>query len=307
MQQDIFQRPKVSLRGMLLLFSVVLLVGIIIGGLASLIRNFIYLIIIFPMLMGAVAGYFIKAIVVTEKIRSPFVVVLAGIFSAVLIFGSMHFVDYLQFRSRVAKQIQAQVIAEYGEPAMDEKVQAYIDSVLVKQTGMSGFIGFFLLEAKQGVSISSLESGNNGSGMNLGVFTWLYWLVEMGFIGGVSISSAYKIAKSLFCEHCDAWVAEGQHIGGVKPELLNQTVEFIKSRDFHSLTGMLRDNTQLPSIEFYTRTCKTCNTFPFYLTGFVISPGRQGRTQSKVFMVQVLNSSERFALTSALATRPMEK
>ncbi|HET9911443.1 MAG TPA: hypothetical protein VFQ13_06095 [Anaerolineales bacterium] len=306
MQQDVFKRPKASLKGILLLFGVVLPVGIMIGGLASFISRFIYLIIVFPALMGVAAGFFINSIVVKEKIRSTFVLVATAIFSAILIFGSMHFFDYLQFRNSAAKEIQAQVISESGEAAPDENVQAYIDYVLVEETGFSGFIGFFLLEAKEGISISRVGVGGSDNGINLGALTWLYWLAEMGFIGWMSVAPSYKLTKDLFCEHCDTWVAEGEHIGGVQPELFKQAIELIKCKDFAGLAQMLQNDTSLPSVEFYKRTCKTCNTFPFYLTASVISSGKQGQVQSKLIMVQALTSSERFTLLSTIERKDAE-
>lgn len=307
MQQDVFKRPKASLKGVLLLFGALLPVGIVIGGIASFVSRFIYLIIVFPALMGVTAGIFINGIVAKEKIRSTFVLIAAGIFSAILIFGSMHFFDYLQFRNSAAKEIQAQVIAESGETAPEENVQAYIDYVLVEETGFSGLIGFFLLEAKEGVSISRVGVGGSDNGINLGAITWLYWLAEMGLIGWMSVAPSYKLTKDLFCEHCDTWVAEGEHIGGVQPELFKQAVELIRYKDFVGLAQMLRSDTSLPSIEFYKRTCKTCNTFPLYITASVISSGKQGQVQSKLIMAQALTSSERFTLLSAFERKNVEQ
>jgi len=302
MQQDIYKRPRVSLRGFLLLFGSLLLTGIIVGGLASLIKNLIYLILVFPLLMGVVAGFVVNYMVETEKIRSGFLVVIAGIFAAVLIYGSIFFFDYLQFRRNMEKAVQSQALAEYGETPSKEEAQAFIDYVLIQETGSSGFIGFILLRAKEGVSIS--EVGRSSSATNLGVvFTWVFWLVEMAFIGGPVIASSYSKTRDLFCEHCDAWVAEGEHIGGIELKSMQDAVALIKRSDIASFARLLRGDATLPSVEFHTRTCKTCNTFPLYLTGSVISSGRQGQTQSKLIMIHALTSSERFALTSELAAQ----
>jgi len=300
MQEDIFKRSKAPLGSVALLFVAVLVAGVVVGGLASLVGRFIYLIIIFPVVMGMAAGFVIDKIVVTGKIRSIFVVVAAGIFAAVLIYGSMHTFDYFQFRSDAKKEIQKEVVAQYGQPAPEANVQAFIDEYLVKETGSPGLIGFILLEAKEGVSISHATSGS-GSGINLGAFTWVYWLIELGIIGWMAVSIPIKSARNLFCEHCDAWVAPGVHIGGVKPEAFKQTAELIQKGDFTGLTETLQKGIPMPSVEFYTRTCKTCNTFPFYLTGTMLSPGQKGQVQSKLVLAQALDSSQRFALTTGLA------
>lgn len=295
MQQELNPSSKVPFRGMVILFAAILPVGILIGAVTSLVSNYIYLIILFPILMGLGLSLVMKPIVVSQKIRSPLFIILAGLFATLVTYGSLHFVDYLQFRNALAKEIQQQVVADYGEPAPKEEVSAYIDYLLVQETGMPGLIGFIMVEAKEGVSISRFGFGSSDSGINLGAFTWLYWLVEMGFIFWTGIESSYKKSKDLFCEHCDAWVADGNHIGGVQQDSINLLMDRIQQRDFAGMLAMLRKDTVLPSFEFYTRTCNTCNTFPFYLLGYVISPGRHG-PQSKVFMVQSLNSTERFTV-----------
>ena len=300
MQQELYPHSKIPLNGILLLFGAILFAGVLIGGVASLISRFIYLVLIFPFIMGIASGFVVYSIIKAQKIRSPFVSILAGIFITILVYGSMHFVDYLQFRIATTQDIQAEVAGEYGEAAPNENVQAFIDDRLVEETGISGFIGFILLEAKKGVSISHVGPGSNGSGINLGVFTWVYWLIEIGIIGWISVDSAYKKAVDLFCEHCDVWIEKGDHIGGVEIDVVNQAVDLIKQRDFVGLMKMLRDDTEAPSVEFYARTCKTCNTFPLYLNGLAVSLNRRGQPQSKLFTVQVLNSSERLAVTSEL-------
>ena len=300
MQQELYPRSKASLNGVLFLFGSILVAGIVIGGVTSLVSRFIYLVFVFPFIMGMASGYVVYSVIKTQKIRSPLVAILAGVFITVLVYGSMHFVDYLQFRISTTKSIQAEVIAEYGEMAPNENVQAFIDRKLAEETGMPGFIGFVLLEAKKGVSISEVGPGSNDSGINLGVFTWVYWIIEIGIIGWISVDSAYKKAVDLFCEHCNAWIEKGDHVGGVEADVVNQAVEFIRQRDFVGLVKMLRDDTEAPSLEFYIRTCKTCSTFPLYLNGFTVSLNRRRQPQSKLFTAQVLNSRERFDVTSEL-------
>lgn len=301
MMEELDKHPKATTKGVILLFGAALLAGIVIGGIASVISNFIYLVLIFPVIMGMAAGYVIKSVVISEKIRTPFVVVLTGLFATLIVYGSMHFFDYLQFRINLAKELQAQYFDEYGESAPRENVQAFIDYVLAQKTGSSGFLGFILLEAQSGVSLSQVGPGSmpNDEGINLGSFTWLYWLVEMGFIAWPSIDPAYHKSRELFCEHCNDWIPQGDHIGGIQPAALHQATALIKSRDFVGLAKMLQYDTTLPSIEFYTRYCRSCTTFPFYLMGHALSAG-QGKARSKLFIVQTLNSSERHALTTEL-------
>jgi hypothetical protein len=300
MQQELNPVSKAPFAGVAILFASILPVGIVIGGIASVVSNFFYLIILFPILMGLGMSMVIKPIVVSQKIRSPLLVIIAGLFATLVVYSSLHFFDYLQFRNNLAKEIQAEVMAENGEYAPNEEVQAYIDYLLSEETGMPGFIGYVLLEAKQGVSISHVGVGSSDSGINLGVFTWLYWLVEMGFIFWTSIESSYKKARDLFCEHCNAWVPDGSHIGGVQIDNAKPIFELLNQRNFSGAVSMLRKNTSLPSIEFYTRTCNTCSTFPFYLSGYALSSGSKGQTQSKLLLVQTLNATERFALISEL-------
>lgn len=298
MVEEINKHPKVTMKGLIFLFGAALPSGIVIGGLASLISRFIYLILIFSVVMGFASGLVIYSVIKSQKIRSPFVAILAGLFITVMTYGSMHFVDYLQFRFAMTKGVQEQVIAEYGEAAPKENVSAFIDYVLVQETGLPGFVGFILLEAKQGISISHIGMDSlisDDPGINLGAFTWAYWLIEIGIIGWLSIDSASK-AWDLFCEHCNAWVEKEDHIGGIDAEHIGRGMELINRRDFIGFATMLRGDTEAPSVEFYIRTCKTCSTFPLHLTGFAISLN----TRRRLFTKQVLNYSERYAMMSEL-------
>jgi hypothetical protein len=300
METEFNKKPKAPFLGVVLLFGAAIVTGIVVGGLASVVGRFLYLIILFPVFMGLGTGMAVSSVVSSQKIRSPLVVIVAGLFATIITYGSMQYFDYLQFRSIVAKEIQSQAIAENGEPAPEENVSLVVDYLFIKATGMPGFLGYVLYEAKQGVSISHFGVGSGDSGLNLGIFTWVYWLVELGIIAYMSIEPAYKKTKDLFCENCGTWVSQGEHIGGIQGDAFNQAIEFIKRRDFVGFVGMLRDDTVLPSIEFYTRTCKTCSTFPFYLTGIAVSSGKKGQTQSRLIASEILNSSERFALTTEL-------
>jgi hypothetical protein len=300
MVEELNKRPKVTFTGLILLFGSIFITGVMIGVLTSFISNLIYLILIFPVLMGMASGFVINSVITSQKIRSPFIAIIAGLFATAVVYGSMHIADYLKFRSVLSKEIQNQVIAEYGQEAEKSEVQAFIDYILVEETGTPGFVGYILLSAKEGVSISSVGPGSMGDdGVNLGAFTWVYWLIEIVIIAWISIAAAYGKTKEPFCEHCDAWVAQGDHIGGIGAEAIHQGMELFNRRDFVGLLRMLREDTEAPSVEFYIRTCKTCSTFPTYLTGVAISL-HKGQPRSKLLMAQALNSSERHAVISEL-------
>jgi hypothetical protein len=301
MESPISTNSKAPLGGVMLLFGAAILAGVVIGGIASLVGRFLYLIIMFPIIMGAIVGWALNKAIVIGKIRSTFIAIAAGVLAAVVTYGSMHIADYIQFRIDAANEIQKQVVAQYGQRAPDANVQAYIDELLIQETGAPGFIGYILFAAKQGVSISHVGVGSSDSGINLGPLTWLYWLAELGLIGWMTIST-YKTAQQPFCEHCDTWLPAPVHVGGMTIEVFKNAVNLIKTSDYANFAAMLTKGTRLPSMEFYTRSCKTCNIGPFYFTGYVVSQGKKGQTVSKLVVAQELQPSQRFALTNALNT-----
>ena len=62
---------------------------------------------------------------------------------------------------------------------------------LREETGFGGLPGYLLFSARQGLTLGK----EFGAGVNLGpFFTWVYWLLELGIIGWITVGKGRQAA-----------------------------------------------------------------------------------------------------------------
>ena len=182
----------------------------LVGGLLHLLSKVIYVVLVFPLLMGATAGGLAFAATYGGKIRNPLLTILSGLLGGLCIYGTTHGLDYWQFRQEAIAELSSPSPNDADVPRSDST--AIVDQFLQEQTGDAGFVGYLKFTAQRGVTIGRFS----GTGINLGeTGTWIYWLVELGLIEVVAGVLAYGAASQVFCEKCDRWYANGTAIGGV--------------------------------------------------------------------------------------------
>ncbi|MEM6501800.1 MAG: hypothetical protein AAF685_08175 [Cyanobacteria bacterium P01_C01_bin.89] len=210
--------------------------NIVAGGLIHLLGRLIYVILVFPLLMGATAGGLAFAASYGGKIRNPLLTVAAGLLGGLCIYGTTHGADYVVFRS------------ESG---------ARVDELLEERVGESGFVGYLKYSAQQGVSIGKIGR----DGINLGeTGTWVYWLIELAIIEMVAGAIAYGAASQVFCEKCSEWYDSATPIGGVSPEKGNVFLEALKAQNFSQAAqsiGPVLSNTN-SSLKISHCLCPAC-------------------------------------------------
>jgi hypothetical protein len=102
---------------------------------------------------------------------------------ALAVYGAYQVMNYVTFRGRLLFEMHQKILEETGrsEPMV---ANAFVDYALKEETGFSGFPGYLLYMDKQGVTVGKMF----GSGFNLGpFFTWVFWLLEWGIIGWVTV------------------------------------------------------------------------------------------------------------------------
>ncbi len=102
-----------------------------------------------------------------------------SVLTAMVIFGTIFYTRFLGLQVTTALQA-------FGDLS-DKRLKAanvLVNYSLEKETGHSGFIGYILFKANKGVSIGRIFRSD---ALNLGpIFTWLYWLVELGVIAFIT-------------------------------------------------------------------------------------------------------------------------
>ena len=267
--------------------------GLVIGAFSYL----IYIVFVFPLVMGISGGKLIIDVIQRAKVRKTSQLIFFSLLSAVIMYGTFHYCRY------VGLQVRASLEMFPGfSQATEEKnfrlAKAFVDYALEEETGYSGFVGYMLFRAKEGVSIGRLF---RSSSLNLGpVLTWLYWLLEFGIILGVTIQMGKNRIGTSFCEACGNWYGDEKHLGGTAR--VNETVlmDLINQKDFGGVGKLMESNADLPSLEVYFQGCQTCNQSHSHLLLKQASLGSGGRVQFADALKIILQPEERGLLLSQL-------
>jgi cation transporter-like permease len=242
-----------------LLFLAALLITIIGGTLTGIavavIGSLFYLVFLFPLGMGFIGGNIAKLGIRLAKIRKMGEAVLLSILVAISIYGTYHYAKYIFFQG----QMFVQLLPKLTKVSQENKIDAakvLMDYALIKETGHSGFVGYMLYKAQQGVSLGRFYSSNP---LSLGpVLTWMYWLLEFGIILWVTTSIAKKDAQVPVCEVCGSRLGTEKHLGGTTPANESLMLDLIHRKEFSELGKLIEKTADVPSTELYIRRCEAC-------------------------------------------------
>lgn len=183
-----------NLEGLPLLLGALGGAAVALGWLASFVGQWLYLIILFPLLVGLVLFWVGKEMGRFAKMRNPLLGGLIGLLSAIVGMGSNHYFDYLRFM----EERNAIVSLVPGR-----RVQGKDAALLAKIKKVSDFRSFMEFSAREGITIS----GREGRGaFNLGyVGTWIYWLIELSVVAIMAAGGLISGAQEPFCTACNSW------------------------------------------------------------------------------------------------------
>lgn len=267
--------------------------GGIIAGLAfGVIGSFIYLIFVFPVIMGFIGGYVITESVKYTKTRNAYFVTVSSVLTVIVLYVAFHYMKYIVFGVITAFQ----AFGDFSDKSL-EAGKIIAEYALKKETGHSGFIGYMLYKAQQGVSIGRIF---RSSRLNLGpIFTWVYWLIEAGLIGFITITTGKQILKKPFCEHCNSWYTGKKHIGGVPINKETEILNSIKQKDFARVGAILEENAESPSLELYLQSCQSCDKNNSSLS-ITLVKFSNGRLVSKEVSETILKPAEKKLLMEGI-------
>lgn len=248
----------VPLTGLLLLMVAAIIGGAAVGILVSFVERLIYLIILFPILMGLAGGFILANAIRLGKVRNPLVGAVFGVVIGILIYGSYHFAGYLAFR----EEVKTMILEDYGITAADMLpedwvyLDEFIDSFLAEEYSQPGFLGYMMLAAEEGVSISPVTSSND-QGIDLGqTGTWIYWGVELLIIAGIALVGGRNAARNPYCENCDLWMEKEKLIGTLPTTSGGLAAMLAKQGDFRQLGESLAlEPLPIPHIGVFVAAC----------------------------------------------------
>jgi hypothetical protein len=171
--------------GVLVVFLCVTPAALGLGYAASWVGRWVYIVLLFPFLVGIVLGFFGAVGVYVGRVRSTFLAGLAGLFGGCLALFAMHYFDYERALARKDKPVPAKKVAAPAAPA----------------DRPAGFWDHLDRQARKGIPVQFRRIH-----FTLGyVATYLYWLVEVAIVSGLAMAILIGCAADPFCTECSTW------------------------------------------------------------------------------------------------------
>lgn len=229
---------RIPFGGLIGLILATIIGSLVIGGLVFAVSHVIYLIVLFPFVMGALGGGLLSLVVKSSKVRSPFIAGLVGLILGVGIIGVYRFAEYyIDFRNEVTSVVRAE---EGGEDVSQEEIDQFIDEVLEEEVGSPGFIGYIKYSATLGTTISRTSSevtlDENA--------TWVYWGVELLIVALFCAALAFGAARQPFNEDVGEWYPDPFYVGTINGKSRKNFLDLVKNGDTNEVFKLVAQDTQ---------------------------------------------------------------
>lgn len=274
--------------------SVLLLVaaivgGLVVGGVVAFISQFIYLIILFPILMGAVAAFIMSAGVKFLKIPSAGLAAFVALVLGLVLYTSLHYGQYLLFVQEMHTVVEQELGITDAASANE-----LIDLFLAEETGATGFVGFILVEVDAGFSV---ERTTGSSSLPIsGPIIWVYWFIELAVITGMALVAAVGTSAKTFCKVCEEWYTS-ERLGSVPRQAATQFLQAVEMDDFKQAHDMVQaEAIPAPSLEVYLRRCPSCESSELHLAIEASGVDSRGRPKTQQVLDRVISRDQLQAL-----------
>lgn len=237
-----------------------LVIGFIFGIIMGFVAQFIYLVFLFPLGIGAILGGTLSKIILRWRVFNIFFNTVAAILAGCALYLSLHYTEYILFRWDVKAELHHQ-FRERDDAALDQ----IFNATLFRETGSSGFLGYLRYQSAQGFSIGHIYDSAASSVAIRDNIVWIYWSVEFVAITGISIFLVQGMAKEVFCDRCHSWYDSVQ-LGNTDPKFANEFVSLIEQEHFTRARSLIDTYSEvLPNIEISVKRCPKCNDGPLFL------------------------------------------
>jgi hypothetical protein len=286
-------------QGIVFLIVAAIAGGVAIGLITYFVSTLIYLIVLFPIIMGLLAGSIISGAVILGKVRNPMIAMLFGVLIAVVLYGTYRYAEYeFGFRDDAREeflQVLRDTADSNGIVATDEELEALLDEVvqgeavgdylLREETGSTGIVGFVKLSAQEGVTITSTRSTSpNETGLTLkDTVAYIYWLVEFAVIAGIAMSMARSRATTPFSEETREWYGKGEYLGTVPPQAVQPLIELLQQGNYGQAAQHINrgGNRPVPRTDVMVQRCSSPTADMLLLVNNV-TQGRNGEQRSAI-------------------------
>jgi hypothetical protein len=250
------------------------------GAILAFVAQYIYLIFGFPLIVGTITGVVMAQGVRWGKIRDAAIAASLGLLIGFCTYGSYRFIEYILVRNKV-KTLIVEEYADSENGSIDAATATRIfDQSLLEVTGQPGFLGYVLLEAREGMSVSRRGIG---PALNIGTaLTWVYWVIELVIYTAIPAFTAYNTANKPFCRYHNRWYGREKSLGGTIKERLADVKPLLAAEDFAGLSRILRPQAPIPGIELFIERCTNCQESDPVVTIKSVSRTSKGRKRHDV-------------------------
>ena len=215
---------KFSFGGLILLLLATTIGGVLIGAVAAAIAQYVYLVLAFPLAMIITAAILIGKIAKAGKIRSWLLSFLAGLWMAVMMYGSYWTGEYLFLVESVYQDLQEEDLSRLD-------VLELINEDLVAETDYSYVIGYFIWSTEEGLQLTSTSPGNDSVISLSRDQARIYWGVEALSVLLFTALAATVQSSEPFSEKCGRWYKDGD----------TKFAGFVSEADEKTFIQLLRD------------------------------------------------------------------
>ncbi len=237
------------------LLIIAILSGLILGAILWAVDNYIhfYLVLLFPLVGGGIAGGALAAGVRGGKVRSPLVAGLMGLLAGLIMFGVYHGANYyVTFRS----QLRDLIVERTNQTPTDEDLNA-LEGLLYQDSNIqeTGFIGYLKFAADAGFTITSTGSTSSSSPMEIkGTIAFVYWGIEILLACLIAAGLAWSAAKEPFDENTNQWYGPPMVLAQGTTKSRKALIRALKDGSFREAGALLtKQPLKYPHIEVWVR------------------------------------------------------
>src|SRR5689334_21763113 len=236
---------QMTFGGFILLLVLAIISGAALGGVLFALDYYLhfYLVLLFPLVAGTIAGGLLTRGVYAGKVRSPFMAFLVGLICGILMYGVYHAASYyIGFRGVMRSAYVEKTKENLSEADLDKLVNAFLNYNKVDDTGIVGYLKYTTLE---GITITSTSSyGSTSSSDTLkGNLVWGYYAVEILLAGLIAAFMAAGAAGLPFDEDAGEWYLPPMYLAATTGKARKELLNALKVGDFQQAGALMtREN-----------------------------------------------------------------
>jgi len=232
-----------------------IILGLVAGALAYFISTLFYLLFIFALIVGVLAGLAYSKLMRFSKVRHALITTTFGAVTGLLLALGFYGTPYLVTRVDVISYYQENYGVNLATAAQR------FDAVLQQETGSTGLWGYMKYRAQQGdeyttyLAVGYAVLPPSSFTMRNG-WLWLYWLMETILFSGLSIFLGFSMGARDYSKSAKDWYDTLRiQIGSVALEEKERLLSFFAEGDISKIGDLVapEDRIAHPRIELYSQ------------------------------------------------------